>query len=149
MSDPTTSPAEILAAHRARRLARDTARLEHDAAALALLPRFVAALLRERPGLNALAFAAYQDYDSSRLTSQVYVDDARLGDDAWGRAGFPGECPRNDLEPDAIDLVAEQLRRFSASLQRTHGIGWCVAFWRDPTAPEGVASARRDHPGFD
>jgi hypothetical protein len=145
MSDPTT----ILAEHQARRLARDTARTEFDAAALPLLRRFVAASFREHPGLRALAFAAYQDYDSSRLTSKVYVDNPRLSDDAWGRAGFPGECPTNELDPDELDLIADRLGEFSPSLQRTHGMGWCVAFWRDPTAEDGVATEQREHPGFD
>lgn len=145
MSDLTT----ILAEHQARRSARDTARQEFDAAALPLLRRFVAASFREHAGLRALALAAYQDYDSSRLVGHVYVDNNRLADDAWQRAGFPGECPTNELDSEVIELISDRLDGFLPSLMRVHGLGWCVAFWRDPTAKDGVATEQRDHPGFD
>jgi hypothetical protein len=139
----------ILAGHRARRAAFEAARAEHDAALLPLLRRYVAALFRERPGLNALALAAYQDYDSSQLTGRAYVSNHHLEDDAWNAAGFPAPCPSNEIDRDEAELLEDALMKFWPALQRQHGLGWCIAFWRDPEAEDGVASEQREHPGFD
>ncbi len=149
MSDATHDPTAILAAYQARRGAFEAARAARDEALLALLPRYVAALLRERPGLNAVALAAYQDYDSSQLTGHAYVHPRRLEDDAWGAAGFEGECPVNEVDADEAEDLEATLMRFWPALQRKHGLGWCVVFRRDAGAADGVVELQREHPGFD
>ncbi|MGE0710296.1 MAG: hypothetical protein AB7N76_13720 [Planctomycetota bacterium] len=149
----TTTPDldAILTSYRATRATWESACREQDQAAERLLRRYVAALFREHPGLNALALAAYQDYDSSQLWTHTYVRNNGLSDDAWGLAGFPGECPTNELERDVIKELERTLERFSESLRRLRGGDtWCIAFWRDPSVePDGVASGEREHPGFD
>jgi hypothetical protein len=151
----TTEPAAddlttTLAAYRARRTAFEAARAALDERAEPLLRRYVAALLREHPGLNAVALAAYQDYDSSQLTGHAYVRTHALADDAWGRAGFEGDCPTNEVDDDVAAAIEDTLMLLWPSLQRGRGMGWCVALWRDPSVePDGVAIGWRDHPGFD
>lgn len=148
MSDATQDPAAILEAYRARRGAFEAARAASDDELLALLPRYVSALLRERPGLNAVALAAYQDYDSSRLTGHAYVQPRRLEDDAWRAAGFEGDCPVNAVSDDDAEELEATLMRFWPALQRRHGTAWCVVFRRDVDAPDGLVQLEREHPGF-
>lgn len=148
MSDVTQEPAAILEAYRARRGAFEATLAASDEELLALLRRYVAALLRERPGLNAVALAAYQDYDSSRLTGRAYVQPARLEDDAWRAAGFEGECPVNEVTDDDAEELEATLMRFWPALQRRHGTSWCVVFRRDADATDGAREEQREHPGF-
>lgn len=143
----TTS--DILARFAKRRAAFEAERGELDALLEKLFARWVAAAFREKPGLNALAVATYQDYDSSQRVGHAYVNNHRLDDDAWRRAGFPGECPENRLDPDEAEDLERTLMRFWPSLQRLHGDGWCIACWRDAEAEGGLRTEKRDHPGFD
>lgn len=148
MSDATCDPAAILAAYQARRSAFEAARATHDEQLLALLPRYVSALFQERPGLHVVALAAYQDYDSSRLTGRAYVQPRRLEDDAWTAAGFEGACPVNEVSDDDAEELEVTLMRFWPALRRRHGAAWCVIFRRDAEATDGVREERREHPGF-
>ncbi len=150
MAITTEDPEAILATYLARRKTFEDARKAADDAIEPLLARYVAALFREKPGLNAVAVAAYQDYDSSQLRGHAYVRQHSLEDDAWGRAGFAGECPKNEIDRDDAEALEEELRRFLPTLLRKRGYeSWCIAFWRDPSKPEGYATEEREHPGFD
>ncbi len=149
MSEPT--PDAVLAAYTKRREAFEAERAKLDARTERLLRRYLAALFREHAGLNAVALACYQDYDTSQRVGHAYVDPDGLATDAWAVAGFPGECPRNDLPPEEAEALERRLRSaFWPSLQRLQGDRWCLAAWRDPAAePDGFRLEERDHPGFD
>lgn len=141
----------ILATYEARRAAFEGARRDLDARVEALLLRYAGALFRERPGLNAIALAAYQDHDSSQLVGRAYVRQRALEDDAWGPCGFSGECPKNDVDDGLADELEETLWRFWRSLARLAppiDDVWCLVLRRDASQPGGVASERREHPGF-
>jgi hypothetical protein len=140
---------EVLARYTKRRAAFEAERAKLDGRFDALFRRWVAALFRERSGLNAVALATYQEYDSSQRVGHAYVGNHRLGDDAWRAASFPGECPENRVSQDEVEQLEETLMRFWPSLQRIHGDGWCIAAWRCDEEKDGVRVEKRDHPGFD
>lgn len=151
MTTAPDAPTTILATHEARRAAFESARRGLDARVEALLRRHAAALFRERPGLNAIALAAYQDYDSSQLVGRTYVRQRALEDDAWGPCGFQGECPQNEVDDELAEEFEQVLWRFWRSLSRLappNDDEWCLLLRRDPSQADGVGSERREHPGF-
>lgn len=139
---PATDPAPILAAYQARRAAFLAARKALDEQVQANLRRYLAALFREQPGLQVALLGAFQDYDSSRLRGQAYVD-VDL-DYRWKKVGFEGPCPTNELPAGAGQRIREELMEFWPSVQRLEGYGWFMAFRRDPAAEGGFSTEKRD-----
>ncbi len=141
-SPAATDPAPILAAYQARRAAFLAARKALDEQVQSNLRRYLAALFREQPGLQVALLGAFQDYDSSRLRGQAYVD-VDL-DYRWKKVGFEGPCPTNELPAGAGQRIREELMEFWPSVQRLEGHGWFMAFRRDPAAEGGVSTEKRD-----
>lgn len=143
MATPAAStPATHLAAYRAQRQALDAARAEADAAMTGLLRRYLAALFREQPGLQVVAIAGYQD-DEDRLQGAASVATRSVAE-AWRVSRRAGPCPENRLDPALVEPIRVALMRFWPTLQRQHGVGWCVFGRRDPAQPDGVALEPED-----
>lgn len=143
MTTPAAAqPAALLAAYRAQREALDAARAEADAAMTALLRRYLAALFREQPGLHVVALAGYQG-DEDRLHGAASVATRSVAE-AWRVSRRAGPCPENRLDPALVEPIRVALMRFWPTLQRQHGVGWCVFGRRDPARPDGVALDHED-----
>lgn len=144
MATPAAStPAAHLAAYRAQRQALDAARAEADAACTQLLRRYLAALFREQPGLNVVAISGSQG-DDDRLQGAAFVATRSVGA-AWRVSRLEGPCPENRLDPALVEPIRVALMRFWPTLQRQHGVGWCVFGRRDPAQPDGVALDQEDY----
>jgi hypothetical protein len=133
---PSDEPEALLLAYRERRAAFEAARKAQDEQVAALLPRYVAALLREHAGLNVVLLSAYMDYDSSQRTGQAWVENDGDLEHVWGEAlSDHGECPTNQLGDGVASDLREQLMRFWPSLQRLRGDLWVLAL-RRPERPD-------------
>jgi hypothetical protein len=135
-------PAAVLATYQARRATFEAERKALDEQSQDAMRRYLTALFREQPGLQVALLGAFQDYDSSRLVGQAYVDvDLEY---RWEKVGFEGECPKNELPSGMGQRIREELMEFWPSVQRLEGHGWFMAFRRDPTAEGGFSTEKRD-----